>query len=204
MGFIRMVREGRRLLLNEQDVEEVAAGIGRDALPMNRKSFWILQRRFEKLEQDHAVIKEKVGLNDTPFRPSIEDAQRLLEEAQKASRVVLTYDIAEVWVSTILRIDERVLGVMGGNKPYAPFVLILLNLLKQIEKDPMLPSSIGLQALRTRAELANRRLKESLLIWHEMGRAPFTPDPLSPKQMLLARRAEMEAKKKKTLPRDKS
>jgi hypothetical protein len=203
LGFIRTERQGKKILLNSQDVEELAIEIGKDLPPMNRKTFWLLQRKFEKLEQDHQAIKEKVGMDDTPFRPSVEEGQRLLAEAEAAAKVALTYDIAEVWVSTIMRVDERVLGTMGGDKPYAPLMVILLNLLKRIEKDPVFPTSIGLQALRSRVEMARRRLKESILIWTEMGRAPFTPDPNSPKQMLLRRRAEMEAKKKKVQPRDK-
>lgn len=203
-GFIRSERRGKRIMLNAQDVKELAATLGKDMPPMNRKSFWKLWHKFEKLEQDHLLIKEKVGLNDTPFRPEPGDALRLWNEAGAASEAPsLPYEMAELWVSTIMRVDERVLSALPFEKPYLPFLTILLNLTKQISSDPMLPKSIGLQALLARTELARRRLKEAMLVWTETGPSPGAPDLDSPKNRLLRRREEMEAKKKRRRSRDK-
>lgn len=198
-GFLRTERDGRRLLLNPQDVKELAVTLGKDMPPMNRKNFWHLQHRFERLEQDHKAIKEKLGLTDTPFRPDAAEAMRLWDEATAAAALAspLPYPIAEAWVTTIMRVDEKVLGMLGSGMPALPFLTILNKLDNQVAADPMLPKSIGLQALRVRLALARRRLKEALLVWHELGEVQ------SPKQKLLLRRQEMEAKKKTVRSRDK-
>lgn len=197
LGFIRSERQGKKILLNPEDVKELAATLGKDMPPMNRKSFWLLQHKFEKLEQDHKAIKEKVGLSDTPLRPDPGELLKLWNEASAAALLpVLPYQLAELWVTIIMKVDEKVLSMMVSEKPFLPFLTIITNLATQVDADPMLNKSMGLQALKVRVEVARRRLKESMLVWHEMGK------PQSPKQMLLQRKEEME-RKKKVRPGDK-
>ena len=205
-GLLQRVMNSGNVVLRKEDVEQLAVDIGSDSPALNRKTFYLLQARLKKLEEEMVAVKHILEIRDSPLRPSESEARGLYAAATESlSRRNWVAEEVDLWAAQFERLDEPALDSISqaiqDNKAWTPFFTLCLELIKyahsrfSTEKvDPLL-----WLARHKRLEEGRKKLRGSILIWIEAGRGsvsePFLTSLEGGKEAVLRRLTLVGGKK---------
>lgn len=175
-GFIRKSLLDGKVVLQREDIEQLAVELGADLPAMNRKTFFQLQSRIQKLEEQMVLVQQMWGIQEKPLHPSETEASGLYRAALESlnSSPFWSVQETEMWVDLFLRFDEVTLTQISKtakiNNPWDVFMKLALGFSQQIGQDKGFAGSLPLQALYRKVETARKRLKAEAVLWIEAHR----------------------------------
>lgn len=174
LGVLRRVRQGKTVLIPKEDVDALAVEIGAHLPVMNRKTFFQLAARVERLEASMAVLKRATGLHGAPMRPTQEIAVGFYDMAKRALlEKSWSLEEIEMWADQLECMDEvffdALAGFTGDGEAWRPFYSLCLAQAKQIVYDRDYAASLRIQKLHERLCAALKMLRGIILVWVEAG-----------------------------------
>lgn len=169
-GYLRKSNQDGKVVLFKEDVEQLAAETGVNLPPFNRKNFFLLLRRVEKLEQDMLIARRRLDIQSDPLRPSAQEAALLMREAEHANvRGTWSSPEMEQWVSVFERLDETALESMkkhlGSLNPYVPFFKLCMSMMQSVASIEKFESSLDAQLMHKKLDEARRKMRECIFMW---------------------------------------
>ncbi len=194
LGYLKSIVQAGSKVVFEEDVGQLAieTGVGQPA--MNRKSFFQMQCRIQKLENEMTAVKHILEIRDEPLRPP--DAEiRTLHMASMAYLAVGKWDAVTIdsWAGLFERMDEgfleKLVVVTQDSKAWVPIFDFCLKLMEF--SNNQVPNSLEWQARFKKLDEGRKRLRGTIILWTEMGRGTASEAILStldsPKEGLLRR-----------------
>lgn len=175
-GFIKRSMLDGKVVLQRDDVEQLAVELGADLPAMNRKTFFQLQSRIQKLEEQMVLVQQMWGIQEKPLHPNETEAAGLYRAALDSLKSAPTWSVQEMemWVDLFLRFDETTLTQVSKtariNNPWDVFMKLSMGFSNQVGQDKGLAASLPLQALLSKIETARKRLKAEAVLWVEANR----------------------------------
>jgi excisionase family DNA binding protein len=179
-GYLRKSFHDGHVVLNREDVEQLANESGADLPALNRKNFAILMRRVLKLEQDMALCRRILEIRDDPLRPTADEAKMLYAAASKALAAGVWKDEEiESWATDVFdRLDEVSLDMLkeslGLEHPYEVFFKLCLAQMKSVSTREDFKSSLPLQILHKKLDEGRKKMRATLLMWHQVSKTPVS------------------------------
>lgn len=196
-GFIRKEYDSeRRVILNRDDVEQLAVSLGVGQPAFNRKNFYMLSARVRSLEEKVSLLQRIYGIGEAALRPNPDEARGLIAHAgMSITNETWAFEELEMWANVFERIDEETLDMMVNATARIDCWEVLMRLLKAqlsfLGQHPDFKIGLGVPALHQRLELARNRLRQTCVLWLEMNKGlefKAVPDALNtPKDDILAR-----------------
>jgi hypothetical protein len=178
-GLLTKKRQGNKVFLLAEEVEQLALELGADAPAMNRKTFLRLLSRVQKLEERMSVVQRILGMRDHPLRPDAGEAHALLAEVRAAlNKRAWAWKEIETWASIFDRVDEVTLDslqtMLAEPHPWKPLYELCVRMLAHV---PTLAekSDLERQTLHLKLDEGRKRMRGTILMWIEMGRGSI-PD----------------------------
>lgn len=175
-GLLRREVFNGDVVLNREDVDEMAADSGVDAPAMTRKSFIELQNRVKKLEDKMTTVQHILEIRDDRIHPTPEQAEAFYRAAEDSltRRGSWVAKEVEVWASQIERMDEtfieEVCKVTHNGNAWAPFFSLCSEMqafaFEQHAKKP----DVLWQALHKKLNTARSTFRACVVLWIELGR----------------------------------
>jgi len=198
-GYLRKSNQSGKVVLLKEDVEQLAAETGVDLPAFNRKNFFLLLRRVEKLEQDMMVARRMLDIQSDPLRPNAEYAAILMKEVELS---LLKSDWVDEemrqWVEVFERLDEVALeslrNHLGLLNPYVPFFKLCMAFLKRLSTRDGFSQSLQYQLLHKQIDAARVRMRTCILMWSKVS------SPTSAEEVIKG----MESEKEKLFKRVKA
>lgn len=195
-GFLnRTLRDGK-VLLSRDEVEQLAVELGSDLPAMNRKTFFQLQSRLKRLEEQMALVQAVWGAQEKPLRPTEKEAAGLHKAASDyLCAETWRYEEMLSWAGLFNQIDETTLEAVAPAaqtvKPWEVFFDLASRMLEFLAKTKGFSKNVELQALQHKLEVGRRKVREAALFWIESGRGT-TPNHVfklfdTPKEDILRR-----------------
>jgi hypothetical protein len=181
-GLLRREKRDGRTFIPVEDVENLAVDIGHGFPPMNRKTFFQLMARVQKLEQDMSVVRRMTGIQDQPLRPNKEEARGLFMAATQAlgAKAWHREEIA-TWADLFDRMDEVCFDIFADyvNEPlsWAVFYQLCLAMMKYVSQAEDYKTSLIAQHTHKRLDEGRKAIRGTILMWVELGKGG-TPDAL--------------------------
>lgn len=172
-GFIKRTLHGGDVVLRREDVEQLAIELGADMPAMTRHSFFRMQARLDKLENEMTTVKHILEIRDEPLRPSTEEVRGIYGAARAALSVgKWSTEEVESWSSLFERMDETFLDylVKATQELKAWVPLFELCLAMQESASHQLKTSLEWQARYRQLEEGRKKLRGTIIVWTEMGR----------------------------------
>lgn len=175
-GFIKKGLLDGKVVLQRDDVEQLAIELGADLPAMNRKTFFQLQSRIQKLEEQMVLVQQMWGIQEKPLHPSETEAGGIYRAALDSLKSSPTWTVQEMemWVDLFLRFDEQTLSQISKtarvNNPWDVFMKLSLGFASLVSQDKSFAASLPLQALHQKIETARKRLKAEAVLWIEAHR----------------------------------
>jgi hypothetical protein len=174
-GFIKRSLLDGKVVLQRDDVEQLAIELGADLPAMNRKTFFQLQSRIQKLEEQMALVQQMWGIQEKPLHPSDTEASGIYRAAIDAlNSKAWSIQEMEMWVDLFLRFDEQTLAQVSKtaliSNPWDVFTKLALGFSTFVGQDKGFSASLPLQALFRKIETARKRLKAEAVLWIESHR----------------------------------
>jgi hypothetical protein len=173
-GALRRVRNGIRVVIPVADVEALSVDIGTNLPAMNKKTFYQLVARVQRLEMAVAVLRKATGIGASPLRPSKEESVGLYEAAIRALAAG-KWEQAEidVWADLYEKMDEVFFDILGSyvarTDAWRPFFELCIAQARQVSQHEDFPRSLGLQQRHDRLRLSIREMRNVILVWVETG-----------------------------------
>jgi excisionase family DNA binding protein len=207
-----LIKEGRirkrtvdgRVQLEKEDVDLVAVDLGEDSPPLNRKTFFQLESKVRKLQdQVRALMAALEMRSEPPMRPDPAACASIIQAVQQCLYVenreeIWTEPFVEKWAALLERIDEitfeAITHTANDQQAWVPFFRFCSELADFCwENDRKVPS-LAWQALAGRLETARKDMRASVVTWVEMGRGTIPQHVLdalgSHREVLRARLAK--------------
>lgn len=179
-GFIKRRVENGVAVLDRADVDSLAVDQGVDLPAMNRKSFFQMQARLKKLEEEMTAVKHSLEIRDVQaLRPDQITSMGMIQAAQT---YLVTSERDEVWTTTLItqwsdifeRFDEETISLLTkismDPQAWVPFFKFCSELADFCwGKDKEKPS-LAWQVMATRLDTARQHLRRVIVTWLEMGR----------------------------------
>lgn len=166
--------------LHRDDVEQLAVELGTDLPALNRKTFFSLIGRVQKLEKDNEVMRRMLGVGHVPLAPSPTEAAGLYRRAADALAAgKWVEEEVRLWASLFPRLGEAVFAAVAEAvsvpSPWAVFLDLCQSMAATLSKSPGYETSLQSQQLAVDLEEGRRSLRSSAVIWIEMGRGTVPP-----------------------------
>lgn len=163
------------VVLPHEEIEQLAVELGADAPAINRKSFFQLTSRVQKLEEAISVFKRMWDIQDQPLRPGNEEAIGLHNAATQAlAAKAWKREEMEMWAGLFDRMDEVFFDTMAKatvlSKPWATFYNLCLNMMAYATEAEKKTPSLTMQAAMQKLESGRKKMRGTILMWIEMGR----------------------------------
>lgn len=182
-GFIKKRIEHGVPVLDKSDVDQLAVELGVDLPAMNRHSFFQMQSRLQKMEEQMKAVMHALELRDAPpLRPDAAMAQGLLSAVStyihiEGKETHWNDAFMEQWTDILERVDEETLNTLaqasGDSQAWTHFFRFCTALLDFcVAQDAKTPSVIW-QLRAGRLETARKRLRQVVVTWVEMGKGIF-------------------------------
>lgn len=174
-GFLkRTVRDGK-VLLDRDEVEQLAIELGTDFPSVTRRSFFALQAKVKKLEQQMALVEDVWGIQEKTLRPSQKEAEGMHKAATDYLLAAgWKYEELESWAALFNQFDETTLDSLASAttnaKPWEVFYSLASRMTQFAQTHKEYKTSLHLQALKTKLEMGRRKVREAALLWIEMGK----------------------------------
>ena len=196
-GLLKRVVNNGLVLLRKEDVEQLAVELGSDAPAMNRHSFFQIQSRLAKLENEMVTIKHILEIRDEPLRPGANEAIGLYRAAADSlSRKKWVMDEVRLWADQFERMDEvAVETICKANqnpKAWVVFYDLLLEMQKYVAAQFSKKPDLEWQALEKKLDEGRKKLRPTIVILIEMNKGvseSFIGSLEDPKETLLRRLA---------------
>lgn len=165
--------ENRRVLIPSQDVEALFVELGLNAPPMNRKTFFQLHARVQRLEMEMAVAKKALGFGGVPLRPTREEAVGLYQMARRAlldSSWVI--EEIEMWSGLFERMDDVFFDLMMTHTEgdcWQSFYELCLSQMRQLNGAAEFQTSLRLQEIHLKLAQALKQIRQVIIILIETG-----------------------------------
>lgn len=177
-GFIQRVTQDGKVLLRQEDVEQLAIDLGADAPALNRKTFFQLASKVKRLEDEMLAVKHILEIRDSPLRPSTNEAIGLhAAAAESLGRRKWSPEEMELWAQQFERMDETTLDIfsaaLSDPKPWLVFYELCLEMMKALSAN----SDMGSLVLHRRLDEGRKKIRATVVMWVEMGRGSV-PDNL--------------------------
>lgn len=178
-GYLRKSVQAGKVVLYREDVETLANESGVDLPIFNRKNFYMLMNRVQKLEQDMNLCRRILDIRDNPLRPSKQEATQLRMAATAALAANYWTDKEiDNWCELFERFDEVTLTILRDelllNHPYEVFFRLCLAQMKEVSNRPEFGNSLPLQMLHKRLDEGRKRMRDALLLWAKLDGAPVS------------------------------
>lgn len=195
-GYIKSQTKDGNTVLSRHDVEQLAIELGSDLPAMNRKTFFQLQSRLQKLEEEMKTVKHILEIRDEPLRPSDVELQTLYGAAQSyLAAGKWEKDTIDSWAGLFERMDEGFLEklIKTTQEPKAWVPIFDLCLRMHDFAHSQTQESLEWQVRYQKLDEGRKKLRGTIIMWTEMGRGT-TPYPLlssleDPKEGLLRKLA---------------
>ena len=179
-GYLRKQNSHGKIVLQKEDVEALAAEEGIGLPAFNRKNFYLLQVRLQRLEADMAIVRRALEIRDEPLRPNVDEAKGLHMAAINALAANHWSDQElETWASVFDRLDEVSFNMMAealaSATPYHVLYQLCMAQMQKVSTDPSFKSSLKLQILHKKLDEGRKALRKSVLMWIEMNNGTSTP-----------------------------
>ena len=171
-GFIGKRRVDGQVVLLKEDVEQLAIEIGADMPAMNRKTFFQLQARIKKLEDEMHAVKHILEIRDQPLRPTIQEAQGLHAAASESMtrRGNWNPDEIRLWADQFEKMDEvsfdSFSSALADPKPWMIFYQLCMWMMETVSRS----KTPEMLALHKRLDEGRKKMRGTVLMWIEMGR----------------------------------
>lgn len=136
----------------------------------NRKNFYMLMARVQKLEQDMGLCRRILEVRESPLRPSKNEALQLVSAATKA--LVTNYwtdEEIEMWTTIFDRFDETTLECLSEGTatthPYEVFFKLCLAQMKDVSTREGFQTTLSLQLIHKKLDEGRKRLRDTILLW---------------------------------------
>lgn len=172
-GFIKRTFQDGVVVLRREDVEQLAIELGADLPAMNRQTFFKMQARLERVENEMRAVKHILEIRDEPLRPSADEV-RGVYGAARAALGVGKWSTEEVgsWANLFDRMDEGFLEILikatQEQKAWVPIFELCLSMQKEAAKH--FQSSLEWQARYKHLDEGRKKLRATIIVWTEMGR----------------------------------
>lgn len=173
-GVLTKHYDGRTVAIPRAEVETLAIDIGSHMPAMNRKTFFQLVSRVQRLEAASAVLQKVTGLGAAPMRPSKAESSGLYDAARKAvGAKVWGLDEINAWVDLYERMDEVFFDIVSAHvavsDPWRPFFELCIAQAKQVSQQQGFSTNLGLQQLHDRLRSSMKTMRGVVLAWIEVG-----------------------------------
>lgn len=173
-GYLRKVQHNDNIVLMRDDVEQLAVSTGVDMPAFNRKNFYMLLSRVQKLEEDMGLCRKILEIRDSPLRPSKEEGIQLQAAASKALAVHhWTEPEIEMWASVFERFDEVSLQMLSEgltqSHPYEVFFKLCIEQMKRVSTEPNFQTNLEAQLIHKRLDEGRKRMRATILMWLQIG-----------------------------------
>jgi len=173
-GMLRREREGRSTVIPKSDVEALRTEIGVDLPAMNRKTFYQLAARVQRLEMGLAVLKRATGIGAVPLRPSREEAAGLIAAAERAMTAnTWSVDEMNMWADMYEKMDEVFFDIVGSfvsaTDAWRPFYELCMAQIRSVEGMAGFSTSLSLQQLHDRLRISMKEIRSVIVAWVELG-----------------------------------
>lgn len=175
-GLLRREIINGEVVLNREDVDQLAIDSGVDVPSMNRKSFIELQQRVRKLEEQMKTVTHILEIRDDQLRPNEKQASDFFRAANDSlgRKGSWSFDEVEWWSKYLERMDEgfiqAVCKVELNNQAWAPFFRLCMDMseysLAQFQKSP----DIKWQAVYQKLDVSKKKLRAAVVVWVELNR----------------------------------
>lgn len=188
-GVLRRVRQGKKVMIPRQEVEDLCVDIGANLPPMNRQTFFQLTSRIQRIEAAMAVLKKAAGFSDAPIRPDKNEAVGMLAAAKKAKEESSwKLDEIDLWADMYEKMDEvffdAVSAFTSESEAWRPFYKLCAAQAHQLAYSPDFKTSLRVQALHDRLCFSLKNMRHIILAWIEAGNGS-APDIAMPEEALL-------------------
>jgi excisionase family DNA binding protein len=184
-GLLHRERVGRKTLIPVADVESLLVELGVDLPAMNRKTFYQLVARVQRLEMTSAVLQRATGIGASPLRPSKDEALGLYEAAQRAlGTEIWRTDELDLWADMYEKMDEVFFDIVGSyiavTDAWRPFYTLCVAQARRVSQHQGFEKDLHLQQLHDRLRLSMKMMRGVVLAWVELGGGSATAvvDPL--------------------------
>lgn len=175
-GFLRRELFNGDVVLNREDVDQMAEDCGIDVPAMTRKSFIELQNRVKKLEEKMTTVQHILEIRDDRIHPNPEQANAFYKAAVESTTRKGHWTVKEVemWAAQFERMDEVFIEAVCkstlNTNAWAPFFSLCTEMasfaFEQHEKKP----DILWQALHKKLSTGRSTFRAAIVLWVEMGR----------------------------------
>jgi predicted DNA-binding protein (UPF0251 family) len=198
-GLLRRSVQDGEVLLHKDEVEQLAVEMGADFPALNRKSFFQLMSRLQKMEERMTVVMRMLDIRDNPLRPNINEA-RALYAAAKESLERGNWPRAEMktWAGVFDRFDEvaleRIQEAVNETNPWAPFFKLVVGMQDFLAKEGGAKPDLSTQTLQQLLDEGRKKIRATVVMWIELGRGTIPQNLLktldSDKEALLKKLAK--------------
>ncbi len=169
-GYIRKAHRDGKVVLHREDVEQLANETGVDMPAFNKKNFYLLMARVQKLEQDMGLCRRILDVRDSPLRPSKNDALQLMAAASKALAAnYWTDEEIDNWSTIFDRLDEVSFEMLSEHiettHPYEIFFKLCLAQMRDVSKRTEFQTTLSLQLLHKKLDEGRKKLRATILMW---------------------------------------
>lgn len=172
--------EGEGVVLRREDVEQLASDHGAGLPPLNNRTLLELMSRIKSLETKVAVFQKMHGIEDhPPLRPTEEEAQKLLANAQWfLQRKEFTSPEVGLWVSLFQRMDELTFKMIQDSGAEAGFwrcfFELCLHLMNFVSDPKKCKDSRTWLSHHMELNECRKSLRTLILMWVELGQEKST------------------------------
>lgn len=172
-GMLHRERDGQRTLIPKSEVEALITELGVDLPVMNRKTFYQLSSRVQRLEMAIAVLQKATGIGFSPLRPSRDEALGLEEAASRAlaAGVWHTEEIA-MWADMYEKMDDVFFDIVGSyiakTDGWRKFYELCIAQARQVSQQESFRVDLGLQQLHDRLRMSMKEMRACVLVWVEL------------------------------------
>jgi hypothetical protein len=173
-GLLHRERVEKKTLIPVADVEALLVELGVDLPAMNRKTFYQLVARVQRLEMSSAVLQKATGIGASPLRPSKDEALGLYEAAQRA---LVTgswqMDELDLWADMYEKMDEVFFDILGSyiavTDSWRPFYGLCVAQARLVSQQEEFATDLHLQQIHDRLRLSMKMMRGVVLAWVELG-----------------------------------
>ncbi len=205
-GFLKKEVHAGNVVLLKEDVEQLAVSLGTDFPSLNRQTFFNLQSRLKKIEEEMITVKTILEIRDSPLRPDPKIARGIYEAIVHYTTVVningishssvptVTEETVDHWIDIYSRIDEKTLDLIVKATLVPDAWKSLLDWCTKLEsyclEQDLKKASLIWQARIQKLSHGRKKLRDAIIIWLESGKGtiPSLIDSLDSNQDVLCRR----------------
>ena len=200
-GLIKKELRSGKVVLPVDDVEQLALSLGTDYPALTRQTYFLMQARLKKLEEEMVTVKTILEIRVDPLRLDNIAARGMFEASKHylaatgTKDFVISEENVDHWADIFIRVDEETLdSLVKANleptawKPFYEWCLVLLNY--STLQDQVKPSIVW-QARAQKLDQGRKKIRDAIIFWVESGRgttSAMVADILdSPKEALVRR-----------------